>query len=621
MRVIRDFASKAHTTPFVAGIILVLFSLILFSPTLFNGFFCWDDKTVVLSPAFRHLTIRSLINTFISFHIGLYHPVTSLSFIIDFFTGNGNPFTFHLTNIVLNSLNSLLLFIFLNRLTKNQPLSFVTSLLFTALPVHVEAVAWITARKDLLFTFFSLLSLIFYLNYLEHKTHNPEKGSGDNGTQKHQSDLKRTQFRNKQRVFNYLLSIFFLSCALLSKIQAVSILFLLLLIDYHQARKWYIGIILDKIPVFILCVFFGFLNILAQKEYGYIEYGFHYSLFEKGILFIYSISKYIRIVVFPHSLSIFYPYPFKPGETIPFSVFIGPILLFLTILILVLSRKKVSRDLLFGFLFFLINILIVSGVTFNREAVIADRYTYFASAGLLLMAGVIAGKIVTLYSGFRNLIRILVILIVMILSWLTYQRNRLWKNPSDLFTHALSTYNHSDILLNTLGTLKTDEGHYADAIEQFSSAISIDPEFTDAYYNRGIAYFKSGALKQSVIDFTTAHRLNANNPEILFARGNAYMKMNMFNPAIVDYSGVLRLKHDHWGALENRAIISGNLGAFDAALEDLNKVIQLNPGFAPSYYLRGIALFNLGRNGCSDLYHALSLGYKEAAKAIDYYCR
>lgn len=619
MRGIRNFASNANAMPFVAGIVLVLFSLILFSPTLFNGFFCWDDKTVVLSPAFRHLTIDSLINTFISFHIGLYHPLTSLSFIFDFFTGNGSPFTFHLTNVVINSLNSLLLFIFLYRLTTNLTIAFATSLLFTALPVHVEAVAWITARKDLLFTFFSLLSLIFYLRFLEHKTHNPATGSGDDEKRKPSLDFKR--FRKKHRIFNYLLATFFLVCALLSKIQAVSIPFIFLLIDYQQTRKWHIGIVLEKIPLFLICLFFGFLNIQAQSEYGYTVYGFHYSLFEKGILFIYSISQYIRIVLLPHSLSIFYQYPFKPGEPLPFSVFIGPILLFLIIIIVVLNRKKVSRNLVFGFFFFLVNILIVSGVSFNREAVIADRYAYFASAGLLVIIGAIIEKMVVSYYRLRNLIRIVLFLIVMAFSWLTYQRCRLWKDPTALFTHALTIYDHSEILLNTLGTLKTDEGHYTDAIEHLSSAISIDPEYTDAYYNRGIAYFKSGAFKQSVIDFTTAQRLNANNPETLFARGNAYMKMNMFNPAIADYSRVLLLKPDHWGALENRAIISGNLGAFDAALEDLNKVIQLNPGFAPSYYLRGIALFNLGRNGCADLDHALSLGYKEAAKAIDYYCR
>ena len=469
----------------------------------------------------------------------------------------------------------------------------MTALLFAVHPIHVEAVAWITSRKELMFTFFSLLSIIFYTDYTE----------------------------KRKKVIYYFLVLFCTTLALLSKIQAVSLPFIFLLIDYLKGKSLKTRTLVGKVPFFLLCIFFGWLNINAQNIFGLITYGYHFSSPEKAFLLIYSVSGYFIKILFPYPLSVFYPFPFKPGGSIPLVSVLGPGLLIVGSAFFLFLNRKDKRPVIFGLLFFLINISIVVFISFNRDYVMADRYAYISSAGILFTIAVIADDHIRYHNKNHRAGTALFLICIAVLSLMTFQRNKLWKDPELLFRNALSSYNNSEIILNTLATQEIESGKYEDAIVHLNKAIMISPVYIQAFLNRGLAHGKTGDFIASVNDLSFAIKISPTYYEAWFARGNAYMKLNDLKQAYDDFTMVIHLNRYHFGALQNRAIVRGNMGDFAGAIEDLNAAISLNPGFAASYYLRGIALFNTGGNGCTDLNKAMLMGYQDALRAIEYYCK
>ena len=151
---------------------LLVVTVVSFWPSLFNGFFCWDDKDVPLAPIVRQLTIQNIRKYFSTFHAGLYHPLTTLSFAIDYAIGKGSAFSFHFTNLLFHLANTYLIFILIRKLFSNLSIAYLVALLFGVHPLHVEAVAWITSRKDLLYVFFFLGSLFLTQLILMMETRN-----------------------------------------------------------------------------------------------------------------------------------------------------------------------------------------------------------------------------------------------------------------------------------------------------------------------------------------------------------------------------------------------------------------------------------------------------------------
>jgi protein O-mannosyl-transferase len=572
--------------------ILIISSFIVYFSCLKTGFFCWDDTTVALNPANRQFTIQNIIQLFTTPQAGLFHPVTSLSFMIDYYFGRGTPFMFHFTNLLLHSINTLLVYLFLKRLINNNIIAFFTALLWGIHPVHVESVVWITSRKDLLYSFFYILSLLFYLKCIK-----------NGGSWKY-----------------YLVAILFFLLSLLSKVQAVTLPAILFLIDFYSRRRVSLKTFLDKVPFLILCVLFGFLNYMAQQQYGYTSYGHSFSGFEKIFLAVYAMSEYAIKIFIPYPLSIFYPYPFKPG-TLPHIKEIMSVTAFMLLLIACMAfRKKVSNVIWFGILFFLTNAAIVALTSLNRESVMADRYAYLSSVGILLIIPSLQDRIRG-RASYKKYLNLILLIYTGLLSIVTFQRTLLWQDQDKLFKNALSHYDQSEIILNTLGTLEIENGNFREARVHLDKAIVLSPDYAQAYYNRGILNRKADSLDSAILDFTTAININEGYTDAFYARGITYMKINELLLADRDYSSVLRNNPNHFGALLNRAIVRGELGDFNKALQDLNSAIQVDSTVPSAYYLRGIALFEVGLNGCNDLQKADKMGYPKSKEALLYYCR
>ena len=273
---------------FCACLILVIVSL-SFLPSLKCGLVNWDDDRYLSNtPAVQSLSLTTVKEASTSFFIGHYQPLTILSYALDYHFYKLNPYHYHLTNLILHLLNSLLVFYLIYLLSGNIIVSFITAILFGLHPLHVESVAWVSERKDVLYSFFFLLSCITYLYYLT-------KG-------------------NKHKY--YILSLFLFLCSLLSKSMAVTLPLLLLLIDYYLKRKPNKTLLLDKIPYFFLSIIFGIIAIFGvgiRPKVGF-------SLFGALSAASYATVFYLGKLFLPIKLSCLYPdYSFEPGSIITFS--------------------------------------------------------------------------------------------------------------------------------------------------------------------------------------------------------------------------------------------------------------------------------------------------------------
>ena len=580
--------------PLLLIILIIILTLFVYFPSLSAGFFCWDDKTVPLAPMVRILNLQQVWLFFSTFHAGLYHPLTTLSFAVDYKLGHGEALPFHLTNLLIHIANTVLLFYLLRSLFNDTLLAIWVSVLFGIHPAHIESVAWITSRKDLLYAFFFILSLYCYMAY--------------------------TRKENKAGLYILALLFFLFSC--LSKIQAAVFPLVLLPVDYLLNRPLFSKKnMLEKIPFVIIAILFGIINIYAQKDYGYVGYKANYSFIEQCITFSFGFCKYLYIIIFPFSLSVFYPFPFLPGGHITLFCYFCPLILFAFVLLIIWFILRLKKEYVFGASFFLICIVIVLLIQTHRDAIIADRYTYLASLGIfiILVKGLtdLASKHVILKWAITSIGLVYLLLCCKI----TLDQNEVWTSSYNLLQAAAKQYPKSPIILNSLASEAITLGLYDKSLEYLNTAISVNPDYTDAFYNKGITEDRMGKFPEAISDLSVSLRNNPYYTDAYFARGNVFRQMGEAEKAMQDYTKVIVLEKNNAGAWNNRAIVKGQLGDFSGAIEDLDMAISFKPDMAPAYYLRGVAKFKTGINGCSDLQKALQLNYQKAEKAIQFYCR
>ncbi len=506
--------------------------------------------------------------------------------------GAGNPSIFHITNLLIHILNSYFVFIIIKNISNNQVSALLTSFLFSIHPVMTESVVWLSARKDLLSTFFMLLAVCQYLTIYS-KTKSTKRA--------------------------YILFFIFYSLSLLSKVQYVTLPLLLILIDWFKGRKGRYTMYLEKIVFAIPALILGVININTQFQIGYYQYGYDFTIFESVILFLESISKYLSNLIFPVNLSIFYAYPFKYGENIPFTSYLFSFITLCIFICAVMFRK--NQIFRFGLGWFLIQICVGILVSMNREFFIADRYNYGASIGIIFL---ISSSIVTIGEYIRSRKAVFYCFFICMIGWFIFissERIRLWESPDQLFQNALFHYPESEILLNSIASIEIDKSNFDLAEIYLTKAIAISPQYFEAIYNRGILNSRMGNLPLALEDYTLALKINPLFEKALFARGNSFMKIEKPDEAIKDFTEVIHLNPYSDGAFQNRAILFGQRNRFDLALNDLNQSIKINPYSASAFYLRGIAKFKLLQDGCEDLKKSMKLGYLKAEPAYNSFCR
>lgn len=603
-----DINSKPNWL-FLALIVLV-FPFVYYQ--LFSaGFIAWDDPEYVINNKDVHQF--SVKQFFTQFYIGNYHPITMLSYAVDWkIFGKWAP-GYHIENILWHLLNTILVFYVGKKLQLKSLQAFLLASVFAFHPLQMESVAWIAERKNLLYAFFFLVSILFYINY------------------------------KQQQKLNFLIIVYvsFL-CSLLSKPSAVVLPLVLMLIDvfiYKEAFK-------QNYKRYVLFLMFslvlGVLTLFAQEEAKFLMNTHNYPLLNKIGIFGYGFFHYISKFFVPVHLSAFYSYP----DNLTSVTIIGfvTLIVFSSLLYVLIKQKRYA--VLFGLLFFVTNIILVLQVVPFGDAITADRYMYLPIIGLTLCLIYLFDKL--------SLNKLFVFGIALVLSIASFARSALWKDSLPLFLNVLKTNPTSFIANNSLGVEYMERNDFARSYQFLNKTVELYPTYYKGYYNRGLLNGKTQNYDKAISDFSKAIqyknyykayvgranvyyilkdypkaiadaeevlKTDANNLKAIVVLANCYDDLNQLDKAMNYYNQAMALSQEDPNVYLRRAILFGKLSQFDRCLLDLNTCTDLNPKYAEAYYWKGVAKVNLKQDPCVDLRKAVEFGFMAAQQPLANYCR
>jgi protein O-mannosyl-transferase len=607
------------------GLIIILI-VIAYSPLFKADFTNWDDpKYIDENPLIMNFGWESIKQIFSGFYMGHYHPLSMISIAFDHLIFSNNAVGYHFTNLLLHIFNSILVFLIIGKLQNEKKITIISSVLFALHPMHVESVAWISERKDVLFSLFFLLSTYIYI-----------------------------LFHEKKNTKWFILSLLFFALACLSKSAAITLPICLLGIDYLKGKslkdpKIYI----EKIPFLILSILFGILSVYANKP---LDADIEAVVFRWGDRILYSafgFVLYLFKLVLPIRLSAWYPYP--TGQYFYYFASVA-VLIIVGIVYLIIKRYKSNKLILFSVLFFFINIILVLQVFPARSTLIAERYTYIPSIGFFLFIAYFFQRYFEKNTKRRITVTTLMIIYIFSMLLFTFNRSLVWKNSLSLWDNVLKKYPEVSVALNNHGLARTDAAEYKDAISDFDLLIKLKPDYSDAFVNRGFARERQADSNGAMQDYSRAIELDRKNILAYSNRAMLWSDMNDSVDAMKDINYALELRSDVamlWRnlglicikfynyndglknltkaielnknysiAYENRGYIKHRNGNYKAAIEDYNTAIKLSPKSADTYFNRAATWFKLGRNGnaCKDLKKASDLGNQQAGELYRQYC-
>lgn len=575
----------------IVGFFLLTFAL--YGRGLWSEFVRWDDGLLVFeNPAIREISWRSLTYIFTHFDPELYIPLTFLSYQIDYQIGGINPFIYHIDNLVLHTLNALLVTWLTLLLTRRQWAAILCGVLFAVHPLHTEAVAWVSARKDVLSTFFFLLSVIQYLYFRE---------SG-------------------RRLW---LSVLFFILGLMAKVMVVTLPVLLLLIDWKDGRRLFsVHQLREKWPYAAAALLFGLIAVFGKT--GVIS---STTPWVTLLMAFKSTAFYLQKLIVPTGLSVLYPY-YDP-VTLSSPDFFVPVVVVLSLAGLALWSLKHTREIAFGAAFFLLTLL-PTFINFSKGDYLyfaSDRYAYTPSIGFLLIVAFILRRWVEASSStVRNVTRTLAGLFVITLSLLTVRQASVWGNSESLFQNVLAHYPRSHIAHNNIGNVYRLQGRYDDALREYQAALSIVPDealnnignvyraqgkVDDAaraleqalhvrsqvktLSNLGALYRKQGKLDEALAQYRKALAIDPESKEAHLGLGVLYATQRMFAQAQVEYRTAIRIDPRYEEAHTNLGAALYAEGKVAEAVDAYTQALSVNPFFPDARFNLAVALTSLGR--------------------------
>ncbi len=556
----------------LATIIIVITSSVYYS-SLNNQFTNWDDNAYITDNAnirtlhgdSIHYSIKKIFSEFVN---GNYHPLTMLSYSIEYTAFKLNPKPYHLINLILHLINALLVFYFIWLLVQQPWVAFITALLFAIHPMHVESVAWVSERKDVLYALFYLAALCLYIVYIRKE-------------------------KNKRSIYVLLLFLFLLS--LLSKAVAVSLPIVFFTIDYFLERKFTFKVIFEKIPFLILSVIFGIIAIKAQQAEKAINNSIPTSIINKILNVSYGLDLYLWKLIAPINLSCFYGYRSLNNASSQVLLYLAPVIIF--IISIAVYKIRYRKDILFGLGFFLITITLVLQILPVGGTIISDRYTYLPYIGFFfILANLSYGLIKNKTERFRFLklpTIIVLILIMSVCAYLSFERTKIWHDSISLWNDAINKSAYEPRTFYNRGAAYKELKQYDKAIADFNKTISINPNYEGAYCNLGLVYYDLKKNNEAIKNFSVVISMNKQNFEAYNNRGVSYIELGKYNDAINDFTMVILLNPTFQNSYLNRGLAYTTVGKFNEAIADLNQAILLKNDDALAYSNRGIAFYNL----------------------------
>ncbi len=653
--------SGAKKQTLVTLLVMLAIAVVVFlvlRPCLDNQFTNWDDPGYVRDNALiKDISAQGLKQTFSTAIMGNYHPLTILSYGIEYSFVRLDPYMYHRDSLLLHILTCLALFWLVYKLSGNLVAPTVAALLFGLHPMHIESVAWVAARKDVLFGLFYFLSCIAYVVFLRTTT--------------------RTNY------VAYAAAILFFVGSLLSKPVAVSLPLALLLIDYLDGkylmltdtdgtgRKINIPLLLNKLPFFLLSVLAGIKSVSDQRDFKALNtLDVHFNLLERISLGAYALVTYLWKALVPIGMSNFYPYPEKVHDSLPMVYYCYPLVL-LVMAVLVWYFLRTKRVVIFGLLFFLANIALLLQFVPVGGAILADRYTYIPYAGLFITAGFYANDVWLNHKKWSILAASVLLGFLGFISALSNKRCADWYDTVSLWRDEVVKHPDVPSAFNNLGfeyfnrgnespDPKAKNAYFDSSVFFLKEAVRLQPNFVNPqislgevarsrgnfpeakyYYYKALSLSKSdethnaylglaiiycitgqqasaaGISPQAFFDsaqycFQTAVRLKPFFPEAHSNYGNFFDMMHNYDSSYRQYSISIEQNPDMYASYLNRARLLQRNDKCDEAMKDFARALEVAPDNGEIYYYRSICISKKGNKkaALADAEKARALGYR-----------
>lgn len=562
-------------------IVLLLLLLVTFAaylPALRADFVNFDDEPyVTANPHVQSgLTWKEIPWAFNVGYLGNWHPLTWMSHMLDCQLFGLRPAGPHAVNLLLHLANTLLLLVLLRRVTGSLWRSAFVAALFAVHPMHVESVAWVAERKDVLSTLFWLLTMWAYVRY--------------------------TEVRSRSRYAVVLVSF---ALGLMSKPTLVTLPLILLLFDYWPLGRWADAprdarwrLVREKLPLFAMSAAASVVTFLAQQRGGGVRTMTELSLSSRLGNAPMAYANYIGKMLWPAKLAVFYPHP----VSIPAWQVLAAVVLLVAVTVLVVRSAHSRPYLLMGWLWYLAVLVPMIGLVQVGRQAMADRYTYVSFIGLFVMIawGVSDGlrAWVQRRGGAgrpgTSLLAAVSLVVIVVLAGCTWRQAGLWRDSVTLWKHALSVTGGSSLAYYNLGTAYAKNGNYAEAIEASKQAIRLNPDYADAYNNLGAAYGRLGKYAEAVEALKQAIRVNPNSADAHFNLGADYHRLGRFAEAADAYRQAIRLNPNDADAHYALGNACGELGRAAEAVASFKQAIRLRPDFAMAHLNLGITYAAMG---------------------------
>lgn len=510
---------QKNLAAYMMGGIIVL-ALLVYYPVLGSHFINYDDPTYVTSNNYvkSGISADSIKWAFTTFYFYNWHPLTWISHMLDVQLFGLDPMWHHLTNLLLHMFNSLLLFMLFEKITGAIWKSLCLVSLFALHPLHVESVAWVAERKDVLSTFFWFLTMLAYVNYAR----NP-------------------------RTVRYMFCVVSFILGLMAKPMLVTLPLVLLLTDYWplgrlrqrpadtdgkrtvSSNASLFSLILEKVPLGLLSVGSSIITFLAQGKGGAISGDSSFMMNLGNALLSY--IKYVIKMVWPSKLSVYYPY--APGATPFWKIAIAAVAI-IVVSALVLRVTRRLPYLIVGWSWYLITLVPVIGFIRIGQHAMADRYTYIPLMGVFI---VVIWGMSDLAERFRIPPKALAMLmgaIIVICSVLTNLQTRKWHDSITLFSHAVEVTENNWLAHKNLGAALANQGKLMEALKHVSESLRIKPEASE-YISQGWLYLNLGNYAKAIEACKKSIAMSPNDEKAHFILGVSYIHLKDYPSAIAEY--------------------------------------------------------------------------------------
>ena len=549
----------------------------IFGQTLRYAFLDYDDDDYVYdNPAVSHgLNAKAVLWAFTHIHSANWHPLTTLTHMLDCQVYGLHPWGHHLENVLLHGTAAILLFLLLQQMSGALWRSAFVSAVFAVHPLHVESVAWISERKDVLSGVFFMLTLMAYVGYAR---------TNRSGAAKTLSFV---------RFPAYWLTLALFAMGLMSKPMLITLPFVLLLLDWWPLQRFTRSIprslVAEKIPFLLLSAASCVATIWAQQQALNDLQRLNFPVRVGNAVVSY--SMYLWQMLYPVNLAVLYPHP---GNRLRFWMVGLSALVLLSISAGILVGRRKHPYFLMGWLWYLGMLVPVIGLVQVGPQARADRYTYLPQIGLYIMVAWGAVDLCSSWRYRRILLGSSAAVIVGSLLVVAHFQTGHWKDTVSLMSHAIACTSNNPVAQGILGNAFVNEGKFPEAIQYLDQSLRGNATSPEAHNNLGLALAHEGKLPEAIQHYERALKLKPNYADAYNNLGSAAAEQGKLPEAIEYYGRALQLKPEYAQAYNNLGLARGLEGNFPEAVQQYERAIQIKPDYPEAQNNLGVALARQG---------------------------